>query len=276
MNRLFSAIIVAIATLLPISALADDWIATKLRGQVLQLVAGKWEPLARGDVIPDDRVIRTLKNGRVEFQRDNETISLAADTQIQIVDKTGKKFTTVTQYFGEVEVEADVREVQHFAVETPYLAAVVKGTKFKVTSGDRGASVKVLRGLVDVAIEATGAHAEIPAGQTIAVAASGGLAITGPGAKKTLIVGADGEVLTPAEAAKGVPSSDAKAGPAAIVQTGAEKAVDVSTPSGNDVSVDVGDDGVEVDVSTPVGNVSVDAGAGGGTVDIGIGKGRNK
>jgi hypothetical protein len=272
-NRIFLKLAIIMALLVPSSALAADWVAVKLRGHVLQLIDSQWEPVARGDVISDDRVIRTLKDGRVELQRDNETIALAPDTQIQIRDKAGKKFTTVTQHFGAVSIEADVREVQHFAVETPYLAAVVKGTRFTVTSDDKGASVKVARGLVDVVALATGAHADIPAGQTIKVSASAAIVITGRGAKSTLVMAADGEVLTAAEAATGLPSEAGPKAAAATVQTGADKSIDVSTPSGNDVSVDVGDDGVEVDVSTPAGDISIDAGPGGATVDLGIGKG---
>jgi len=191
-NRIISIIVVAMAMLIPVSALADDWVATKLRGHVLQLVAGQWQPLSRGDIIPDDRVIRTLRDGRVEFQRDKETISLAADTQIQIADKAGKKYTTVKQYFGQIEVEVEVRNVRHFEVDTPYLAAVVKGTRFVVTSGDRGASVKVKRGLVSVDAIGSHAHAHIPAGQTAEIGTNGALKVSGPGSRKTTVLGANG------------------------------------------------------------------------------------
>ena len=120
-------LIVAMSSTMTMAAFADDWVAVKLRGQVLQLVGDDWSRLQRGDVVSDDRVIRTLGNGRVDLQRDAEVISLGGNTQIQIKDKTGKRYTTVQQYFGTVEVEAEVQNVQHFAVQTPLLAAVVKG-----------------------------------------------------------------------------------------------------------------------------------------------------
>lgn len=197
MNRIVSTIIIAIAMLIPVSAFADDWVATKLRGHVLQLVAGQWEPLVRGDIVSDDRVIRTLKDGRVEFQRDKETISVAADTQIQIIDRAGKKFTTVRQYFGQIEVEAEVRNVRHFQVDTPYLAAVVKGTRFVVTSGEGGSSVKVKRGLVSVEAIGSHAHAHIPAGQTADIGPNGALKVSGPGSGKTIVLGANGLPIAP-------------------------------------------------------------------------------
>lgn len=43
-----------------------------------------------------------------------------------------------------------MENVQHFAVQTPFLAAVVKGTKFTVVSSKTGAEVAVQRGNVEV------------------------------------------------------------------------------------------------------------------------------
>jgi hypothetical protein len=93
----------------------------------------------------------------VSLQRGNEIIDLSGDTQVQILDRAGRsQFTTVKQHFGTVAVEADVRQVQHFSVETPHLAAVVKGTKFTVVSGTDTAKVSVQRG--HVAVEDADTH----------------------------------------------------------------------------------------------------------------------
>ena len=148
------------------SAVADDWVVVKLRGVALQQVDGAWINLERGGVVSDDRTIRTLANARLELQRDEEILELGPDTQISIVDRQGERFTTVTQSFGELVVDAEARNVEHFAVHTPYLAAVVKGTRFTVTTGSQGASIKVSRG--EVAVEDVAAHlsAIVTAGQS--------------------------------------------------------------------------------------------------------------
>ncbi|HEY9010736.1 MAG TPA: FecR family protein [Devosia sp.] len=157
----------AVVLLLSIgSALADDWVAVKLRGAVVQFVANEWVELRRGDVVPDDRLIRTLKSGRVQLKRGRESIDLGAQTQIRIIDRTGRRFTTVQQDFGTVEIEADVRNVEHFAVRTPHLAAVVKGTKFVVTSGKSATAVTVKRGVVAVEDGHNGQSVVVVAGQT--------------------------------------------------------------------------------------------------------------
>ena len=71
--------------------MADDWVATKLRGIVLQLVDGDWVKLERGAVVPDDRAIRTMRSGSVQFMRDAETIDLGPETQVQIFDRAGQR-----------------------------------------------------------------------------------------------------------------------------------------------------------------------------------------
>ena len=183
MKRFTSAVIIAlfVAICSTVPALADDWLAAKLRGTVLRLVDGAWTPLHRGDVVPNTDVIRTLANGSVQFTRDAEVIDLGPNTQIQIFDKNGQRFTTVKQYFGTVAIEANVENVQHFAVQTPLLAAVVKGTKFVVTSGKDSASVKVLRG--HVAVENLVQHSTVTVseGQTAQTSADEGLVVGGAG-----------------------------------------------------------------------------------------------
>lgn len=189
--RAVLAAIVLLVSIMP--ALADNWVAVKLRGQVMQLVDKQWLALQRGDVVPDDRVIRTMETGKVQFQRGRETIDLGPQTQIRIVDKPGRQYTTVLQDFGSVSIEADVRNVEHFSVKTPHLAAVVKGTKFVVTSGKSKASVKVTRGRVAVEDEHSGQFVVVVAGQTASTETGQPLDVTGRGSNKAVILDEDGQ-----------------------------------------------------------------------------------
>ncbi|MGV3491836.1 MAG: FecR domain-containing protein [Devosia sp.] len=293
LNRMFAQLALVLALLVPAAAFADDWVATKLRGQVLQLIDNQWVAIARGDVVPDDRVIRTGPNGRVDFRRDEETISLAADTQIQIYDRVGERFTTVQQHFGTVEIEAEVRNVRHFAVETPLLAAVVKGTRFVVRSGKSEASVQVKRGRVEVTDKTTGAHALVPSGQTATVAVDGSFALDGRGAQSTQIIGATGMVVgagsvsgssaTGSVGGVGVEASVGGTGvgvgvttPVGEVQTGVvvgpdAVGVDVEVGDVVDVDVDVGTGGIGVGADVGDTGVSVGVGGSGGGVSVGVG-----
>jgi len=125
-------LVLAFSALFAFGAAADEWVAERLRGGVFAYVGNDWVQLNRDDVVPDDRVIRTQASGRVTFVRDAESIEVGPNSQIQIIDKSGRRYTTVRQFYGKVEIEAEVQNVQHFGVRTPYLAAVVKGTKFSV------------------------------------------------------------------------------------------------------------------------------------------------
>jgi hypothetical protein len=196
-----SALAIVIVSISGAAAFADEWKVVRLRGSVLQHVDGEWQKLSRGGMVPDDRVIRTLKTGNVELQRGNETITIGPDTQIQIFDEESTKpFTTVKQYFGKVTVDAEARKVEHFAVQTPYLAAVVKGTKFVVTSGETGADVAVKRGRVFVEDKATKESTTLNVGQSASVDDGGQsmmVAGWGIGAPQPVTPAADDSNATP-------------------------------------------------------------------------------
>jgi hypothetical protein len=159
-------------------SIADEWTAARLRGEVFVYRDG-WVKLERGDVVADDSIIRTLGRGRVSFTRGAETIDLLPDSQIRIIDQTGRKFTTVMSDYGGVEIDAEVQNVEHFSVATPFLAAVVKGTHFSVSTGASGSEVSVQRGRVFVEDSSSRDTVTIVAGQTASTSSSETLIITG-------------------------------------------------------------------------------------------------
>lgn len=194
-------------------ALADEWAVVKLRGTVQQLIDGAWAPVARGDKIADDRPVRTLGDGHADLQRGAEIVTLGADTQVVIHDKADVRYTTVQQDFGTVEVEAQVENVQHFAVETKFLAAVVKGTHFTVTASDLGASVAVERGQVEVESAASKRKTTVTIGQMASVAPATDMVVSGDGSMPA-IFGPDGRIVQPAGAPAGSPPAIASPGSA--------------------------------------------------------------
>jgi hypothetical protein len=114
-----------------------------------------------------------------------------------INDRDDQQFTTVKQWYGQVTVEAEVQNVQHFAVRTPQLAAVVKGTRFVVSSADGQSSVDVLRGHVEVDDARRDYTVTVAAGQSVTTGDDTVMQVSGSG-ELPAVVTAAGTSVDPA------------------------------------------------------------------------------
>ncbi len=114
--------------------------------------------------------IMTGQTGRVLLVRGEESMLISPNTVIAISDKNADGMTTtIMQRAGSILLEVEKRNVKHFEVDTPYLAAVVKGTKFSVSLDDTGSHVEVFRGQVEVSSHKSGDIAQVMPGQTATV-----------------------------------------------------------------------------------------------------------
>lgn len=163
----------------------DPWWVKRTSGEVwmgsgdVQQVSLKTdETLKPGDTI------RTGRNGRVLLVRGEESILIAPNSVVGLPAETRETLsTTIKQQAGSILLEVEKKDVKHFEVETPYLAAVVKGTQFRVTVTATGAKVDVVRGQVEVADFKTGQIAQVMPGQHATALSSGkaGLSLGGSG-----------------------------------------------------------------------------------------------
>jgi len=165
--------------LLTLPAVADDWVTTKLRGTAEVLIDETWTALKRGDPVADGRQVRTLADSRIELQHGEDIIALDPDTLVSIEDNAEEAYTIIHQEIGTVEVEAEVRDTYHLTVETKFLAAVVKGTRFIVKADESGASVEVTRGLVAVQATESKEVTSVPPGITASVKDKGEIQVAG-------------------------------------------------------------------------------------------------
>ncbi|MDR3465179.1 MAG: FecR family protein [Xanthobacteraceae bacterium] len=168
------------------AAAADggSWSVSKATGSVW-IVADGAEPASLGpasELKPGD-AIRTGANGRVLLTRGEESILIAPNSAVTIPSAPDKGLqTTILQQAGSILLEVEKKNVQHFEVATPTLAAVVKGTRFRVTVGPAGTSVAVLRGQVEVADFRSGEIAQVHPGQAATSRDDhGGLTLSGAG-----------------------------------------------------------------------------------------------
>ncbi|MCJ9732853.1 FecR domain-containing protein, partial [Bradyrhizobium sp. PRIMUS42] len=166
---------------------ADDgvWSVSKATGEVWVATDGAQQvSLNQEETLKPGNTIRTGRNGRVLLVRGEETILISPNSVVGLPAATKEGLsTTIIQQAGSILLEVEKRNVKHFEVETPYLAAVVKGTQFSVTVGANSTKVGVLRGQVEVSDFKTGQIAQVMPGQAATVSEHGkpGLSLSGAG-----------------------------------------------------------------------------------------------
>lgn len=160
------------------------WRVSKSSGEVWISTSGVQQASLTDDAVlnPGDS-IRTGRNGRVLLVRGHETILVSPNSVVGIPARKSQGSTTIIQRSGSILIEVEKRNSPHFEVETPYLAAVVKGTQFRVSVGESESYVNVLRGQVEVTDFRSGQSALVMPGQMAKVWAlgNGGLLLSGSG-----------------------------------------------------------------------------------------------
>jgi hypothetical protein len=168
-----------------VAAEGGAWLVSKSSGEVwMGTTAAQPASLHQEDVLKPGDTIRTGRNGRVLLMRGEETIMISPNSVIGLpTEKKDGLSTTIIQQAGSILLDVEKRNVKHFEVETPYLAAVVKGTQFRVSVNAGKTSVDVLRGQVEVADFKSGQIAQVMPGQAATVFANGkpGLSLSGTG-----------------------------------------------------------------------------------------------
>lgn len=166
-------------------AAQQSWHVSRFSGDVWLVAPGAQQAsLSQEAALNPGDTIRTGPNGRVLLTRGAESMMVAPNSVVGLpAEAKDGLSTTIAQQAGSILLDVEKRNVQHFAVETPYLAAVVKGTQFRVTVTATGANVEVSRGQVEVADFKSGQIAQVLPGQTAKVFATGqaGLSLSGSG-----------------------------------------------------------------------------------------------
>lgn len=173
------------------------WHVSRSSGDVWLVAPGAQQAsLTQEAALNPGDTIRTGRNGRVLLTRGAESMMIDPNSVVGLpAEAKDGMSTTIVEQAGSVLLDVEKRNVRHFAVETPYLAAVVKGTQFRVAVTASGANVTVSRGQVEVADFKSGQIAQVLPGQMAKVSASGqGLSLSGAG---TLLPIEHGQPRTP-------------------------------------------------------------------------------
>ncbi len=135
-----------------------NWVLSEKRGSVNVERAGISKTAVSGGSLRPGDVISTGKKSRAVLVRGGEYVVISPSSRLRIARP--KTRNGVVQFFeevGSVLFRIDKKSTPHFGVDTPYLAAVVKGTTFSVTVSESGTAVQVTEGAVQVATRDGGA-----------------------------------------------------------------------------------------------------------------------
>jgi hypothetical protein len=184
----------AIALLSQPSWAAESWRIIKLSGQAwVTSPQSQRTDLSVGAELPFGATLFTGERSRVMIVRGADNILVGPKSILAVrSEPSGGVTTTVLERAGTAHFDVEKQNSQHFSVETPLLAAVVKGTSFTVSVSSNNANVAVARGEVEVASLSTGQTASIAPGQKAAVNAhrwGGGLRLSGLGSMPSITRG---------------------------------------------------------------------------------------
>jgi len=202
------------------------WVVQELRGAAFSRPHGAddsaSQALRAGMELDPGSIVRTDGSGRVELTNGIDTIRLSPSSEIELpARQSGDPITRVIHWIGTAFFHVGKRPGPQFEVDTPYIVAIVKGTKFTTTVSDDGASIKVREGVVGVSATAGGSSSiDVTAGGSASVSADHSDTVTpGPSGDAGPASGrGKGSTLASTHAD---PSADAAAGGAGANEGGA-------------------------------------------------------
>lgn len=166
-------------------AQAGGWTVVKASADTLYTIGkGNWRPVTPGMELQDNSWINTGKRGRITIRKDANIINVNPGTLAGIQELGGKlDKTVILQQTGSVSLDLVRKSAPWMTVQTPFLAAIVKGTSFNVTIGKTDATVKVSRGRVGVTDTRRGESVDVVSGQRarVDIAAARSIRVDGSG-----------------------------------------------------------------------------------------------
>jgi FecR protein len=165
------AILVLIATPAMAKAGPAGWTVMQKSGDVRVLRNGLQPASVRvRDALSPGDVVATGANGRAMLTRGEDYVVVAPGSRLLLPkDQQQNGFTRLIQQVGTMLYKVKHTGVPHFAVETPMLAAVVKGTSFTVVVDKDRAAVQVTDGIVEVSSAEGSARRLVERGLTVYV-----------------------------------------------------------------------------------------------------------
>src|SRR3954462_911797 len=173
--RIFLAAPIALLFASSALAQAPAWHVSEASGDVRIVENGHARPAARGALVPEGAIVATAAGARAVLVRAHDYVVVSPASRVRVPtlhQQGGSGLIQMITDAGTAMFRIQHQATPHFGVQTPYLAAVVKGTVFTVTVGERGASVQVTEGAVQVSTVDGGAAEMIRPGMVATIAAA--------------------------------------------------------------------------------------------------------
>lgn len=150
-------------------AFAEDWRLREVSGVVRVAVPTRAAADGVvGQLLPVGATITTGSGGRAVLTSGDQRIVVGPGSRTTLAPEQNG-VSRVLQDLGSALFQIDRRSRPHFQVETPLLAAVVKGTTFTVSVDGQADRVHVAEGLVEVRASNGLAAADVVPGATAVV-----------------------------------------------------------------------------------------------------------
>jgi hypothetical protein len=169
--QMIGAVLLVIASPAMSRDVSAIWLVSQESGDVRVLRSGT-QPASlqvHGQLVPGD-VVATGSNGRAMLTRGDDYVVVAPNSRLLLPrDEQQSGFTRLVQQLGTMLYKVHHTGIPHFSVQTPMLAAVVKGTSFTVIVEQDRAAVQVTDGIVEVTSAAGQARRLVERGMTVYV-----------------------------------------------------------------------------------------------------------
>ena len=247
LSRLLFPILLLLFTGTAAFAQEASWTISEAKGQVTVIDARGERKGDAGIAVAPGMTVRTAARSTAVLVRGREFVTLRQNAQIRIPEASRERsIIQIVQDYGSALFNIGKQADPHFGVETPYLAAVVKGTTFIINVGAEGASLQVTEGAVEVATPDGGARDLILPGAVALVAAGDTMRLVIEGEGRKIVdsparpASAPAEVpatpAAPVSSASVLPAGgQARAEPAAISGNSANRIDEVIASSPGDV-----------------------------------------
>ncbi len=157
----------------PALAQGAGWTISEIKGRVVVIDSRGERPASAGQALVPGATVRTQARASAVLVRGREFVTLRQNAQVRIPEAArSRSIVQIIQDYGSALFNIGKQADPPFGVETPYLAAVVKGTTFIIAVGEDGATLQVTEGAVEAATPDGGARELVLPGAVAMVAAN--------------------------------------------------------------------------------------------------------